>query len=68
MTSWAKAAAIRALKTISQTAIASIGVAVTMADVNWIEVVSASLLAGLLSVLTSVNGLPEVTTDDDEED
>ena len=58
---WFKAAAVRAVKTVAQTAIATIGVSAVMSDVNWIAVGSASLLAGILSVLTSVAGLPEVT-------
>lgn len=57
---WIKAAAIRALKTVCQTAIATIGVATVMQDVDWIAVGSASLLAGILSILTSLTGLPEV--------
>ena len=58
---WAKATAVRAVKTIAQTAVATIGVSAVMTDVNWLAVGSASLLAGVLSVLTSVAGLPEVT-------
>lgn len=57
---WFKAAGIRALKTIAQTAIATIGTSALIAEVNWVAVVSASLLAGLLSILTSLAGLPEV--------
>ena len=57
---WAKAAAIRALKTVCQTAIATIGTAALLSEVNWVAVASASLLAGVLSVLTSLAGLPEV--------
>lgn len=57
---WAKAAAVRAVKTIAQTAVASIGAAAVLSEVDWIVVASASALAGVLSVLTSVAGLPEV--------
>lgn len=59
---WIKAAGIRAIKTICQTAIATIGTAAVMDQVNWAAVVSASLLAGILSMLTSLAGLPEVDT------
>lgn len=63
---WIKATAVRAIKTVAQTAVATIGVSAVMSDVNWIAVGSASLLAGVLSVLTSVAGLPEVTTESEE--
>lgn len=58
--SWARAAAIRAIKTIAQTAIATIGTSAILEAVDWRMVVSASILAGVLSVLTSIAGLPEV--------
>lgn len=58
---WAKAAAIRAIRTVAQAALATIGTAVVLAEVDWKYVISASLLAGILSILTSiVTGLPEV--------
>ena len=57
---WFKAAAVRAVKTVAQTAVATIGTAVALGDVNWIAVASASALAGVRSLLTSVAGLPEV--------
>ena len=60
---WTKAAGIRAVKTIAQTAAATIGTSAMLSQVDWKVVISASLLAGLLSILTSVAGLPEVNTD-----
>lgn len=60
MKRWLKAAGIRAIKTVAQTAIATIGTAAAMGDVNWYLVFSTSVLAGLLSLLTSVAGLPEL--------
>lgn len=60
MKKWIKAAGIRAIKTVAQTAVATIGTSAVMAEVNWIMVCSASLLAGILSLLTSVAGLPEL--------
>lgn len=60
---WWKAAAVRALKTVAQTAVATIGTAAVMGEVNWLMVGSAALLAGVLSLLTSIGGLPEVEVD-----
>jgi hypothetical protein len=60
---WWKAAGIRAIKTVAQAAIATIGTSAVLSEVDWLMVVSASLLAGLLSLLTSVAGLPEVEED-----
>ena len=57
---WLKAACVRAIKTVAQTAVATIGTTAVMSEVNWMLVGSASLLAGILSLLTSVAGLPEV--------
>ena len=64
MKNWIKAAGIRAIKTVAQTAVATIGTSAVISEVNWIMVVSSALLAGLLSLLTSVAGLPEVKDDD----
>ena len=61
---WVKAATIRAVKTMAQTAIATIGTSALLSDVKWTVVLSASLLAGVLSLLTSTAGLPEVNADE----
>ena len=57
---WWKAAGIRAIKTVAQTAVATIGTSAILSEVNWLIVASASALAGILSLLTSIAGLPEV--------
>ena len=60
MKRWLKAAGIRAIKTVAQTAVATVGTAAVMGEVNWVAVGSAAVLAGILSMLTSIAGLPEV--------
>ena len=59
---WIKAAGVRAIKTVAQTAVATIGTSAVMGEVNWVMVGSAALLSGILSLLTSVAGLPELET------
>ena len=63
---WFKAAGVRAVKTVAQTAVATIGVSATMGSVDWIMVGSAALLSGILSLLTSVAGLPEIDESEDK--
>ena len=64
MRKWLKCAGIRAIKTVAQTAVATIGTSAVIGDVNWVVVASASALAGVLSILTSVAGLPELKEDE----
>lgn len=59
-TNWAKAAGVRAVKTVAQTFVATIGTAAVLQEVNWVMVLSASVLSGVISLATSVAGLPEV--------
>lgn len=66
--SWFKAAGIRAVKTVCQTAAATISTAAMLSEVNWLVVLSTALLAGILSILTSLAGLPEVGTSEQEDD
>lgn len=63
---WIKAAGVRAIKTVAQTAVATIGTSAVMGEVDWIMVGSAALLAGILSLLTSVAGLPELKAGESE--
>lgn len=60
---WLKAAGVRAIKTVAETAIATIGTSAVISEVDWKLVISASLLSGLLSLLISVKGLPEIKTE-----
>lgn len=62
---WLKAAGIRALKTVAQTAVATIGTSAVLSEVNWAVVASASVLSGILSLLTSIAGLPELNYEDE---
>lgn len=68
MKEWFKAAGVRALKTVAQTAVATIGTSVVLSDVNWVMVASASVLAGILSLLTSIAGLPELKNQEEQKE
>ena len=63
---WIKASTVRAVKTMAQTAVATIGTSAVMGDVNWLMVASASALSGIISILTSVAGIPEVEGNENE--
>ena len=63
---WVKASVVRSVKTMAQTAVATIGTSAVMGDVNWLMVASASVLSGIISILTSVAGIPEVECEDNE--
>ena len=65
---WIEAAAIRAVRTMAQTAVATIGTAVVLGDVDWVAVASTAALAGILTVLTAIGGLPEVKEDEEDEE
>ena len=67
MKKWIKCAGVRAIKTMAQTAVSLIGVGTVMSEINWLMVASASVLAGILSILTSVAGLPELNNKESEE-
>lgn len=64
MRKWFKCAGIRAIKTVAQTALASVGTSAMISEVDWRAVISTSLLAGVLSILTSIAGLPEIEKED----
>lgn len=63
---WAKAAGVRAIKTVAQTAVAAIGTSAIISEVNWLVVGSTALLAGILSILTSIAGIPEAKAGEEE--
>ena len=65
---WISAAGIRAIKTVSQTAIAMLGTSMLLSEVNWLTLLSASLLSGVLSLLTSIVGLPELKNEEENDE